>query len=293
MTRDTNVQGPLYASSQISQDLYGFSKIFIGVQSSGGSAAPAPVAVPSPSPKPLTPIAFPVGSLANYAWQSKVFAPYVDATLSDPPFDIVRMSGIAGTARYTLAFITADNNGKPSWGGMTPISSLLYLDQISTIRQFGGEVIISFGGAAGQELALTTSSASTLTGYYQQVIDAYSVSWVDFDVEGSTLPNRASVDRRNQAIRILQVAQPGLRISYTLPVEVSGLTSDGLYLLQSAIKAGVRVDVVNIMTMDFDSSSATNGATGMGGYVIQAATNTYAQIQKIGLKSASIGITPM
>ncbi len=72
---------------------------------------------------------------------------------------------------------------------------------------------------------------------------------------------------------------------------MSGLTGDGIFLLQSAISAGVRVDVVNILAMDWSSASAPNGANGMGGYATLAATYVYAQLQQISLNTAVVGIT--
>ncbi len=53
-----------------------------------------------------------------------------------------------------------------------------------------------------------------------------------------------------------QAANPGLIVSFTLPVLPTGLTADGVRLLESCAKYGVRVDVVNIMTMDYGDSAA-------------------------------------
>ena len=90
------------------------------------------------------------------------------------------------------------------------------------------------------------------------------------------------------------MAQPSLRVSYTLPVTTSGLTTDGIYLLQSAITLGVRIDVVNILALDFASAAAPNGLTDMGSYAIQSATSTYAQAHQIGLPDTTlIGICVM
>lgn len=53
-----------------------------------------------------------------------------------------------------------------------------------------------------------------------------------------------------------QARNPGLTLSYTLPVLPAGLTADGVKLLQSCVANGVRVDVVNLMTMDYGDSAA-------------------------------------
>jgi hypothetical protein len=77
---------------------------------------------------------------------------------------------------------------------------------------------------------------------YQNIVDQYSLSWLDFDIEGNALSDYASNDRRNAAIAAMQRNSPFLRISYTLPVETYGLLEDGLKILLSAKNAGVRVD---------------------------------------------------
>lgn len=48
-------------------------------------------------------------------------------------------------------------------------------------------------------------------------------------------------------------------MSFTLPVLPAGLTADGVKLLESCVKHGVRVDVLNIMTMDYGDSAAPGG----------------------------------
>ena len=93
---------------------------------------------------------------------------------------------------------------------------------------------------------------------------------------------------RDQALVGLKNANPGLIISYTIPVEPTGLVAgDGLNLLTSAKSDGVALSVVNIMTMDFGSSG-----TEMGSASTEAAAAVHGQIQAAGL-SSTVGITPM
>ena len=70
----------------------------------------------------------------------------------------------------------------------------------------------------------------------------------------------------------------------------TGLTADGLNLLASAKHDGVKIDVVNIMAMDYGPSVDNGGRMALN--AIQAAIATEAQISSLGL-SAKIGITPM
>jgi len=232
------------------------------------------------------------------AWPDQVFSPYVDTGLY-PDQALSAIAGSTGVRYYTLAFITGSSSGAPTWAGVIPLSDNHYLDEVKKIRASGGDIIVSFGGASGSELATVVTDTDTLQARYQSVIDSYNATWIDFDIEGAAVSDTGSVDRRNLAIARLEAANPGLRVSYTLPVEPDGLTADGLSLLKSAIKNGVRVDVVNIMTMDFGSYYAPSPSGKMGDYSIEAAESLKTQLH--GLypeKSASqiyrmIGITPM
>lgn len=94
----------------------------------------------------------------------------------------------------------------------------------------------------GVELATVVTTAKTLQNTYQNIIDGYTVSWIDFHLDATAVANRASVDLRNQVLRTMQVANPNIKLSYSLPVTPSGFSADSLYVLQSAAKNGVRVD---------------------------------------------------
>jgi hypothetical protein len=61
-------------------------------------------------------------------------------------------------------------------------------------------------------------------------------------------------------------------------------------LLRSANKFGLRVDLVNIMTM---SMGISNGATGMGDANVQAAQNLRRQLISLGMTNTLVGLTPM
>lgn len=221
----------------------------------------------------------------------RAFAPYVDVLLY-PAYSITDAHAQTGQRYYTLAFITSRNGCKPAWGGVIPLADDHYRSEIEALRRAGGDVIVSFGGAVGVELGQACTSVSALQAAYQSVIDRYALTAIDFDIEGAAVADAASVDRRNRAIAGLQAANPGLQISYTLPVLPSGLVQSGLDLLRSAKRYGARVDVVNVMAMDYGSWAAPNPEGQMGRYAIDAGTNTYAQIQAIGL-DAGVGITPM
>ncbi|HEV2360926.1 MAG TPA: chitinase [Acidimicrobiales bacterium] len=230
------------------------------------------------------------------------YAPYVDMT-AWPTQSLTGDSSAGGIKYYSLAFITNDANigtCVPAWGGVVPLSQLStylpHLDSdIASVRKAGGDVAVSFGGSAGTELAQSCSSLSTLQAAYQSIIDHYHASHIDFDVEGAAVTDSASIDLRNKAIHALEAANPGLRVSYTLPVLPTGLVASGLALLRDAIADGVNVNVVNIMTMDYGSSFSSD----MGKDAIDAGNSLISQLHGLypaktaGQIRAMVGLTPM
>ncbi|KAJ3155545.1 hypothetical protein HDU89_006511 [Geranomyces variabilis] len=287
LNRDTSKSGALYASSQVKQADYDFSKAFIAFES-GKAVLTASTAAAGTAATPGKIAARDSGSV----WGSRTFAPYVDVT-GWPTLDISAVAQTTGANYFTLAFVVADGANDPAWGGVTKTSSGFYLDVLTKLRTMGGDAIISFGGASGQELAIPVTNVKTLTAKYQSVIDAYSATWIDFDIEGSAISNTAANDRRNQAITALQAANPGLKVGFTVAVMPNGVDTTVLALLKSAAKYNTKIDVLNIMAMDYGPGAAPNGGTGMGDYAIAAAKETYSQLQAAGFSDTKVGVTPM
>jgi len=245
---------------------------------------------------PLT-VKKPAKKLAQQA-NAFSFAPYI---LVDPaskqdqdPNLIVQTAQKTGAKYYTLSFILG-NNCQAMWWHETEKTAMppvvapsktpdRMMVAITQLRKLGGDVAISFGGAAGQELALTCPDTASLQKQYQNVINTYHVTHLDFDVDAAA--DATSVDRRNQALAALQKANPNLVISYTLPADTSGLTANGLSVLQNAAQDGVKVSLVNVMAMDYGGSAP---ADQMGQNAISAAQATE---QKLPIP-AKVGITPM
>ncbi|MEU1080944.1 cellulose binding domain-containing protein [Streptomyces sp. NPDC005908] len=221
------------------------------------------------------------------------FAPYVDTSLF-PAYDLLASAEATGVKEYTLAFITDGGGCTPKWGGTGGLGDNAVAGQIGALRAVGGDVRVSFGGAAGSELGTTCASVDALTAAYTEVVDTYGLTKVDFDVEGGALPNAAANTRRARAIAALQKSHPDLDVSFTLPVMPEGLTQDGVNLLTDAERNGVRIDAVNIMAMDYGPAYSDD----MGTYAEQAATATQAQIKGVlGLGEAeawkTVAVTPM
>ncbi|MET7856839.1 cellulose binding domain-containing protein [Streptomyces sp. NPDC005318] len=266
-----------------------------------GTATPTPTATPTTEPSPTatatTPTPTPTPTATDGGGGGTAggagFAPYVDTSLY-PAYDLVDTATGTGVKEFNLAFITSGGSCTPLWGGITGLGDDHVASQIGALRAKGGDVRVSFGGAAGSELALNCTSAADLATAYGKVIDAYKLTKVDFDIEGGALPDTAANSRRAQAIAQLQKSHPSLDVSFTLPVMPEGLTQPGVDLIADAKKNGVKVGAVNVMAMDYGASYSGD----MGSYAIQAATATQAQIKGVlGLSDAAawkaVAVTPM
>jgi chitinase len=223
-----------------------------------------------------------------------MFSPYIDMAMPVDA-DLMAISAASGIKNFTLAFVLGSNEGIgwQGWGSIDEDSlhnGSTILDQVQAVQAAGGNITISFGGAAGTEAALQATSAAQLQSQYQSVISRYGITSIDFDIEGAAVLDQHSISLRDQAIVGLQAANPDLKVSFTLPVLPTGLTADGLRVLTSALHDGVRVDLVNIMAMDYGQSVDNNGQMGLS--AIQASEATQQQLVSIGLPG-KIGITPM
>ena len=218
-------------------------------------------------------------------------APYVDMG-SWPTPSLVELATGGNIKSFTLAFITA-SGCKAMWFNAYDPRQAWSKDQIDAIRARGGDVKISFGGATGIELAQACSSVSALQAEYQAVVSAYGLKFIDLDIEGAATADPASVSRRSQALAGLQAANPGLKVSLTLPVLPEGLTADGLSVVRSARDAGVNVDIVNVMAMDYYRMGD------YGDFAVAAANSLFGQLKSLYPSKTNaqlwkmVGVTPM
>jgi chitinase len=195
----------------------------------------------------------------------------------------------------TLAFIITGRRACTArWDADISVAGKPFMSTIVGLRAAGVEPTLSFGGQAGRELGLTCRTPSSLAKVYGAVASAYGITSLDFDLEGPGLA-RSALARRSQAMRLLQRRNPALKISLTLPVTPLGLLPNAMRAVRAAINAGVRIDSVNIMTMDFGDEDAPDGNR-MADYSISAAQATHKQLAKLGhgLDSwGALAITPM
>ena len=95
-----------------------------------------------------------------------MFAPYID--LAKATSTLEQIHAASGTKYFTLAFIVSGGGCVPAWGGNLPVAmDKAIAGQIADLRKAGGDVIIAFGGQAGQELGVTCSDVASLQAAYQ------------------------------------------------------------------------------------------------------------------------------
>lgn len=231
-------------------------------------------------------------------WPTKVFSPYVDAT-AWPPYMFADLYPIIGVLYFNLGFIVSQSPTvcKPTWGTYYSGENGPLNSQIKAIRQMGGDVNISFGGAANVPLHITAPTVDVLFKQYKLFADAYGLTRIDFDLEGIWIDRAYSQDniKNSQAIKMLQddYNQRGktLDVWFTLPVLPSGLTQDGLDILQYLDDAGVKLGGVNVMAMDYGNNVVPDPQGRMGELAISAMRATQMQIGDTDL--SRIGVTPM
>ena len=232
-----------------------------------------------------------------------VAAPFVDAGAWPTP-NLTQIAQNTGLRQFSMGFIVnGTQTCQATWFNAYPMSNGFEQDDIASLRAMGGDVKPSFGGEAGTELAQSCTDVSSLTAQYQSVVDTYHLTQIDFDIEGSAVADPVSVDRRSQAMAALQKAAAAkgqsLAITLTLPVLPSGLTSDGLNVVKSALKYGVTITTVNVMAMDFGDVEAPNPSGQMGTYAIDSAKSLHDQLVPLypgrpdGQIWNEIGVTPM
>jgi hypothetical protein len=217
-------------------------------------------------------------------------APYIDMGSWPTPV-LSDISAASGLKNFTLAFVNSAGC-KASWFNAFDPRTAWQLDEITKIRNAGGDVKISFGGASGIELAQACGDVTSLTAEYQAVVSAYHLKFIDFDIEGAAVADPTTIARRSQAMARLAAANPGLKITLTLPVLPEGLDANGLNVVRAAKAAGAPIDTVNVMAMDYYRTGD------YGAFALQAAQSTHDQLQSIyGLSDAAAwrmtGVTPM
>ena len=202
-----------------------------------------------------------------------------------------------GLKSFTAAFVLG-KGCTPTWdNGVALASSSAQNALVANAKAQGAVPIISFGGQSGTELATSCTTQANLVNAYSGVINRFRVTKIDFDIEGKGPLNNTAVNtRRFKAINALRKKFPSLQVSVTIPVGPNGIETgdptvgDGMAFLRLAKAQGTKINLINVMTMDYGGAVADMGTT-----ATTAATRSMAQIKTVwpAYGYANLGITPM
>jgi chitinase len=191
-------------------------------------------------------------------------APYYSTLDSSAP-DLGQVMAATGQKAFEMAFILADGSScDPSWDGSDPVSSDTEVGAvIAEVRNDGGDVIASAGGYNGTKLGQLCGSAAATAAAYQQVITAYGLHAMDFDLEEPEIENSAAIANELGAAQILQQEDTGLFVSVTMPSTTTGANYFGQQLLDEAKTLGFTPDDYTIMPFDGGFSGGASQVTAL------------------------------
>jgi chitinase len=194
-----------------------------------------------------------------------IVEPYIFRGGANVP-NVVNVINQTGIKQFTLAFILSDTAGNPLWDGTRPLHGSGDEAMISSIRNTGGDVTVSFGGWSGRKLEQIQTTPAGLADAYQKVIDAYKLTSIDLDVENTAFSTAAVRTRILHALQIVRQKNPNVRIVITIPTGVNGPTDIGKsFIKEGALYGPGMVNNWTIMPFNFgtsktDMSNATQTA---------------------------------
>lgn len=177
------------------------------------------------------------------------FVTFVDA-VRHPKFDVPAPVHRTGARWYTIGHLTAGSDGcTPKWDGALDDSRNPVADRLARLRAQGGQASLAFGGPSGRELSATCGSETRLVAAYQQVLDAYGLTTIDFEVRDSA--DTTATRRRAAAIATLQRkawhdGRP-LTVTFTLPATEAGLSVTDRDMVRATRDAGIEIRAVNLL----------------------------------------------
>jgi len=190
-------------------------------------------------------------------------APYYSVLDPGAP-DLGTVMSATGQKAFEMAFILADSGCVPAWNGTDPVSGDTQVAAvINEVRAGGGDVIVSAGGYNGTKLGQVCGTAAATAAAYQQVVNAYGLHAMDFDLEEPEIENSAAIANELGAAQILQRNNPGLFISVTIPSVATGANYFGQQLLDEAKTLGFTPDDYTIMPFDGGFNGGSSQVTAL------------------------------
>jgi hypothetical protein len=192
----------------------------------------------------------------------------------------------------TLAFATGAC-GSENWGGVPGAS--FATENVPQLQAAGLNYVVSTGGEAG---TFTCASTAGMESFIARYASPHLVG-IDFDIEGGQ--SASDIQNLVAAAAGAQAQYPNVQFSFTLATlaasdgSYGGVNSLGNEVVQAVLSSSLKNYVINLMTMDFGSASASvcvvvSGSCEMAQSAEQAVKNlehTY------GIPAGKIAVTPM
>ena len=191
------------------------------------------------------------GSTTGCPTTTAMAAPYYYNGWGSPPAVATVMSA-TGIRQFTMAFMLASGGCNPMWDSQRPLTGGVDQSTINSVRANGGDVEISFGGWSGNKLGPNCSTPQALANAYQQVINAYSLKFIDIDIENTDeFETEVVQDRILNALKIVKQNNPSLKTIITFGTATTGPTFWGTRLINQSAALQTNIDVFTIMPFDF------------------------------------------
>ncbi len=178
-------------------------------------------------------------------------APYLYLGWGDPP-SVATVMSATGVRQFTMAFMLSGGGCNPMWDSSRPLTGGVDQQVINQIRANGGEIQISFGGWSGNKLGPNCSTPQALANAYQQVINAYSLKYIDIDIENTDeFETEVVQDRILNALKIVKQNNPNIKTIITFGTSTTGPSYWGTRLINQSAALQANIDVFTIMPFDF------------------------------------------
>ena len=255
-----------------------------GTGTGGGTGGGGTGGTPTPPPGPF--VLSPYKDITiSMNWNTNVISSAVTGTLAD-----VLTVMPTNLKTLTWAFATGEC-GSETWAGIQPAA--LVSANVQNFVSMGKFYVISTGGASGVFTCGSDSGFTTFINRYQSA----NLLGIDFDIEGGQ--SQDVITSLIQRVMSAQKTFPNLRFSFTLATlggnSPQSLSSLGAMVLNTIKSQGLTKYTINLMTMDFGSTIASNctivnGVCEMGQSAIAAAENLHSFY---GTPYNQIELTPM
>ena len=218
-------------------------------------------------------------------WNTNVISSAVTGTLQ--PVLTVMPTNLKS---MTWAFATGEC-GSENWAGIQ--AGALASANVQNWVSNGKFYTISTGGAAG---VFTCGSDAGFTTFINRY-NSSNLLGIDFDIEGGQ--SQDTINNLVQRVVAAQRSFPKLRFSFTVATlggnSPNSLNTLGAWVVQAIKQFGLSKYTINLMVMDYGSTSAGNctvvgGSCDMGQSAIAAAENLHSFY---GIPYANIELTPM